>query len=222
MGKLIVIEGIDGTGKSTQYERLCQALLEKNVPFRHLSFPVYEDPSSTLVKMYLAGELGKTPDAVNPYAASTLYACDRFASFKKDWQADYEAGMLFVSCRYTTSNALHQGSKLTGADREAYLDWLFDFEYRLLGIPKPDLVCYLDLDADVAMANLRRREAAGGSVPDIHETDPDYLRRCAAAGAEAADRFGWTRIACAEAAEMRSRDAIFADLRQAVRPFVEE
>lgn len=220
MGKLIVIEGIDGTGKTTQFERLCALLREKSIPHRELSFPCYDDPSSTLVRMYLGGSFGTAPDAVNAYAASAFFACDRYASFKQHWEQDYNDGMLFVSCRYTTSNAIHQGAKLAGDDRRAYLDWLFDYEYRLLGIPAPDRVLLLDCPAEVSTANLRKREASGASTADIHETDTSYLARCAVAAGEAADRFGWQRIPCASDGTMRSPDDIHADICAALSDII--
>jgi len=210
-GKLIVLEGVDGTGKSTQFALLCDALRRRGVTFRELSFPDYADDSSALVRMYLGGEFGGDPDAVSPYAASVFYACDRYASFKRRWQEDWEAGGLCVSCRYTTSNAVHQGAKLAGDERRAYWEWLFDFEYRLLGIPAPDRVILLDLPAQVALANVRER----GEKGDIHEGDADFLARSAEAAREAAQRYGWTVVPCAEGGVMRSREAIHEDLVRA-------
>lgn len=220
MGNLIVIEGIDGTGKSTQYEMLCAELKRRGIPYRNLSFPCYDDESSALVRMYLNKEFGNKPEDVDPYAASVLYACDRFASFRRYWKEDYERGMLFVSCRYTTSNVIHQGSKLRGEERRKYLSWLFDFEYRLMGIPEPSLVCYLQLDAETATGNLRRRESSNGTAPDIHEDDPGYLKNCAEAAQEAAETFGWKIIPCGKNGVMRTRETISADLLAECEPYL--
>ncbi len=212
MGKLFVLEGIDGTGKSTQFELLCAALREKGLKFRQLSFPRYEQDSSALVRQYLAGAFGGSPDAVNPYAASSFYACDRYASYKQDWQADYEAGTLFVSCRYATANAIHQGAKLDGPARAEFLDWLFDYEYRRLGIPAPDRVIFLSLPAELALENIRRRNRDAGGRADIHEADADYLRRCAEAAGEAAARWGWHAVPCAQGGRMRPAADIHGEL----------
>lgn len=141
-GRLIVLEGCDGCGKSTQLALLTEKLREQGGNVRTLSYPVYDSDSSALVRMYLSGKFGKDPSAVNAYAASSFYAVDRCADFLANWKADYDAGALFVSGRYTTSNAVHQGAKLAGDERAAYTDWLFDYEYRLLGLPKPDLVIF--------------------------------------------------------------------------------
>ena len=142
-GTLIVFEGTDGSGKSTQFKLLCDRLQTGGTPFRRLIFPQYQEPSSALLKMYLNGEFGSHPSDVNPYAASTFYAVDRYAAWKKDWGDDYRAGTLILSDRYTTSNAVHQGGKVSPADQPAFFDWLFDFEYHKLGLPEPDLATAL-------------------------------------------------------------------------------
>ena len=124
MGKLIVFEGTDGTGKSTQYARACERLEAQNVRFEKIKFPQYDEPSSALIKMYLAGEFGSDPDAINPYAASTFYAVDRYAGFARGWKDFYDKGGLIVCDRYTTSNAVHQGSKLEGEKQAEFFTWL--------------------------------------------------------------------------------------------------
>lgn len=209
MGKLIVLEGIDGTGKSTQYALLQQYLTAQNISFRALTYPDYADASSTLVRMYLGGEFGSSPDSVNAYAAGTFYAVDRYASFVRYWRDDYNAGKLCLACRYTTSNAVHQGAKLTPAEREAYFAWLRDFEFVKIGIPEPSQVFLLDLPAEIAVNNIRKR----AEKQDIHETDTDYLCRCVESAHAAADYFGWTRIPCCDAdGNMRSREEISGEI----------
>ena len=209
MGKLIVLEGIDGTGKSTQYELLQQYLTAQSIPFRALTYPDYADPSSTLVRMYLAGKFGTSPDSVNAYAAGTFYAVDRYASFVRYWREDYQKGVLCLACRYTTSNAVHQGAKLDPAEREAYFAWLRDFEFTKIGIPEPSQVFLLDLPAEVALNNIRKR----AEKQDIHETDTEYLCRCVESAHDAADYFGWTRILCCDdEGNMRSREDISAEI----------
>ena len=208
-GQLIVIEGTDGSGKSTQFARLCQRAEQEGIPFQRLVFPQYQEESSALIRMYLAGEFGQRPGDVNAYAASAFYAVDRYASWKKVWQNWYENGGLVLADRYTTSNAVHQASKLPEGEREEYFRWLSDFEYRRLGLPEPDLVIYLDLPTGKSVEMLRQREAVTHTKGDIHETDSDYLAACREAALDAAEVYGWKRVACLdEAGEMRSIDSI--------------
>ena len=193
-GKLIVLEGIDGSGKSAQYRRLCARMEKDKIAYNHIVFPRYDQDSSALIRMYLAGEFGTHPDDVNAYTASTFFAVDRFASYKKDWGSTYESGGLFLSDRYTTSNAVHQGSKLADAELPDFFRWLSDLEYEKMGLPRPDLVIYLDVDIETSLARMRRREAKNHTHADIHEQDIEYLRRCLRTAEHAAEFFGWTRI----------------------------
>ena len=158
MGKLIVFEGTDGTGKSTQFALLTKRLQSENIPFRRLQFPQYLEPSSALIRMYLNGEFGDDPNSVNAYAASTFYAVDRYASYQRVWKDDYAAGGLILSDRYTTSNAVHQGGKLEGAAREEFFSWLYDLEFNRMGLPKPDLVLYLDVDLPTSLKRMQHRQ----------------------------------------------------------------
>ena len=166
MGKLIVFEGTDGTGKSTQFALLTKRLQNENVSFRRLQFPQYLEPSSALIRMYLNGEFGENPNDVNAYAASTFYAVDRFASYQRVWKNDYASGGLILSDRYTTSNAVHQGGKLEGKAREEFFSWLYDLEFNRMGLPKPDLVLWLDMPVEIAetLKNLYRT----GEADEIH------------------------------------------------------
>ena len=138
-GKLIVFEGTDGSGKSTQFQALCARVEQTGTPFRRLVFPQYQEPSSALIRMYLGGEFGSRPGDVNPYAASAFYAVDRYASLKKVWGEYYSQGGLILTDRYTTSNAVHQGAKCAPQERPAFLGWLDDFEHDKLGLPRADL-----------------------------------------------------------------------------------
>ena len=211
-GKLIVLEGIDGSGKSTQYRRLCQRMEQLSRPYHSVVFPRYDQESSALVRMYLGGEFGSRPDDVNAYAASAFYAVDRFASFRQDWQQQYCDGGLILADRYTTSNACHQGSKLPDEALAAYFDWLYDFEYNRLELPCPDLVLYLDVELDVALAQMAARRRATGADGDIHEKDAAYLGQCLRAGRRAAAHYGWTRIACLQDGRMRSIEDIHEEI----------
>lgn len=216
MGRLIVLEGVDGTGKTTQFERLAARLRDAGTPVRALTYPDYADESSTLVRMYLSGAFGTDPDAVNPYAAGIFYACDRYASFTRYWKADYEAGTLCLACRYTTSNAVHQGAKLPPAERAAYYAWLEDTEYRKMGIPAPDRVILLDLPLETALANIRSRNEGR----DIHEADEQYLAHAVDSAHTAAAYYGWRVVPCAEGGKMRSRWDIEAEIWENIRDLV--
>ena len=211
MGKLIVIEGLDGSGKATQAKLLAKNLTEVGNTVREVSFPDYASDSSALVKMDLAGQFGTHPDDVNAYAASSFYAVDRYASYKKDWQNVYRNGII-IADRYTTSNAIHQCSKLPPEQWDTFLDWLFDFEYRLLGIPAPDLVVYLKVDPEVSQKLMTERYHGHEEKKDIHEKDMEYLNRCQAAAKYCADRLGWKTIDCAANGRMRSIEEIQADI----------
>ena len=173
-----------------------------------------------MVQEYLDGKLGSHPGDVNAYAASMFYAMDRYASFKQDWGGFYTAGGVVVADRYTTSNAVHQASKLLPEERKAYLDWLFDLEYRLLELPKPDLVIYLDMPTEIAQRMMRRREKATGTHADIHEQDVAYLRQCRENAGEVARLCGWTVISCACGEEPRSMEEIHDQVLAAVEPIL--
>ena len=212
MGKLIVIEGTDGSGKSTQFKLLTDRLAAENRAFQKLVFPQYSEPSSALIRMYLGGEFGSSPSDVNAYAASAFYAVDRYASYKKVWGSWYEQGGLVVSDRYTTSNAVHQASKEAGEKQKDFLKWLYDFEYSKLGLPCPDLTIYLDVPTDFTEAMMRRREADTNTHADIHEQDLAYLATCRRTGRAAAEYYGWTVIDCVRDGAMRSIEDIHEEI----------
>ena len=193
-GKLIVLEGIDGSGKSAQYRRLCARMENSNIDYNHIVFPRYDKDSSALIRMYLSGQFGSRPGDVNPYAATTFYAVDRFASYREDWGKVYESGGLILSDRYTTSNAVHQGSKLPESELPEFFQWLYDLEYVKMGLPKPDLVIYLDVDVETSMSRMARRQQNTHTSADIHEKDAEYLRRCLETARKAADYYGWIKI----------------------------
>lgn len=215
MGKLIVIEGLDGSGKSTQLSLLPDRLSANGIDCRTVSFPDYESDSSALVKMYLAGKFGTKPSDVNPYAASAFYTVDRYASYKSVWGEYYNSGGTVVSGRYTTSNAVHQTSKLPESEWKAFLDWLYDFEYGKIAIPKPDKVIFLDMPVGVSQKLLDMRYSAGGGK-DIHENDTEYLENCRKAAVFTADYSGWSIIPCAAGGEPRSVEEISDDILKEV------
>ena len=216
-GKLIVFEGTDGSGKATQTRLLCQALEQAGIPYQEIDFPRYGKPSAAMVQEYLDGNLGKKPGDVNAYAASMFYAMDRYASYKQDWGPFYEAGGLIVADRYTTSNAVHQASKLPDDERNVYLDWLFDTEYRLLGLPKPELVIYLDMPTEITEKMMRQREQVTGTHADIHEQDEAYLKRCRANAKEVVKTCGWAVINCAAGNAPRTPEDIHREVMDIVK-----
>ncbi len=212
MGKLIVIEGTDGSGKSTQFALLTQRMDQENRPFRRLVFPRYSEESSALIRMYLGGQFGTHPSDVNAYAASSFYAVDRYASYKQDWGKWYEEGGLVLSDRYTTSNAVHQASKEPAEKQAVFLNWLYEFEYDKLGLPRPDLVIYLDVPTDFTEKLMRSREASTNTKADIHEKDMAYLATCRQTGRAAAAHYGWTVISCVKDGQMRSIEDIHQEI----------
>ena len=216
MGKLIVIEGLDGCGKSTQLELLPKALKERGIKCKSVSFPQYESDSSALVKMYLSGRFGNKPGDVNAYAASVFYTVDRYASYKENWGEFYQNGGTVVSGRYTTSNAIHQTSKLPREEWEDFLNWLYDFEYNKIGIPKPDKVIFLDMPVEVSQKLLSNRYEGDEGKKDIHESDIEYLNNCRKAAKFTADYSGWKTISCAKDGEPRSIEDIAADILEEV------
>lgn len=198
MGRLVVLDGLDGSGKSTQLVRLQEYFTQNHIDYRQISFPDYEQPSSALVSMYLRGEFGEAADAVNSYAASSFYAVDRYASYKKFWEEDYKAGRLILAARYTTSNAIHQMGKLPREEWGAYLDWLQEYEYGLLGLPRPDRVIFLDMPLEISQRLLSTRYEGDEAKKDIHERDLNYLRTCRESALYAADKMGWDLVSCGE------------------------
>ena len=217
-GKLIVFEGTDGAGKTTQTRLMTQRLEAEGVSFYEIDFPRYGNPFAQPAELYLQGRLGKHPGDVSAYAATTLYAIDRYASFKEDWGGFYQSGGLILANRYTTSNAVHQAAKLPAGDREEYLRWLFDLEYRRLELPEPDLVIYLDLPTELSVQLLRQRQEATRTAADIHEQDEVYLRQCRENAREIVRKLGWRTVDCSRHGAVRTLEDIHGELWELVRP----
>ena len=219
-GRLIVFEGTDGSGKSTQFKALCDRLAKQGTNYEKLVFPQYKEPSSALIRMYLAGEFGSRPGDVNPYAASAFYAVDRYASMKKVWGDYYKDGGLILADRYTTSNAVHQSAKLPEGERDSFCRWLDEFEHDRLELPRADLVLYLDMPTDFAVKLLRSREQATNTTADIHEVDDGYLSTCRTAALQAAKVLGWTVIPCVKDGKLRSIEEIHDQIWSLVAPLL--
>ena len=219
-GKLIVFEGTDGSGKSTQFKAMCSRLAAEGHTYENLVFPQYKEPSSALIRMYLSGEFGSRPGDVNPYAASAFYAVDRYASMKKVWGQRYEQGGLIVADRYTTSNAVHQSAKLPEGEREEFCRWLDEFEHDRLELPRPDLVVYLDMPTEWSVKLLRSREQNTNTQADIHEVDADYLATCRTAALQAAKVLGWTVIPCVQDGVLRTVEDIHEQIWDLIAPIL--
>lgn len=196
--RLAVIEGLDGCGKSTQFELSAKKLIEKGIRVKAISFPDYEQPSSALVRMYLDGKLSDSADEINAYAAASFYAVDRYASYKQFWEKDYKNGTFILAARYVTSNLIYQMSKLEKAHWDEFVDWLYDYEYERLGLPKPDKVIFLDMPLEVSQKLLAGRYNGDESKKDIHEANIEYMKRCRDAAYFSANKLGWEIIDCSD------------------------
>ena len=207
-GKLIVIDGLDGSGKATQAQRLYDTLIQKKMKVFKYSFPNYESKSSAPVKMYLNGEISENVDDVNAFAASTFFAVDRYVSYMTQWKAHYDNGAFIILDRYTTSNAIHQAVKISPDMRDEFLDWLIDFEYRKMEIPKPDLVIYLDVNPKISQKLLEKRYNGDKSKKDIHEKNIGYINACRPVALDFAKKQGWRIIKCDDGERLMAVDMI--------------
>ena len=216
-GKLIVIEGLDGSGKATQTEKLYQTLKNSGEDVLKLSFPNYESDSSALVKMYLDGTFGKNADDVNAYAASSFYAVDRVAGFLEFWKKDYYQGKIILADRYVTSNIIYQMSKVEENVRDAFIEWTEDYEYNKLALPKPSVVIYLDVAPEISQRLMTSRYNGDETKKDIHEKNVKFLLSCRECAMYAAKKSGWNVISCTENGEMRTVDDIAKDIIKIVK-----
>lgn len=195
---LIVLEGLDGSGKSTQFELLSEHFKENNISFKAISFPDYDQPSSELVKMYLRGEFSKSAGDVNAYAASSFYAVDRYASYKKFWEKDYRSGTLILAARYVTSNCIYQMVKLEKKHWQEYINWLCEYEYGKLELPQPDLVIFLDMPVEVSQKLMTARYGGDETKKDIHEANVEFLKKCREAALFSAKALNWKVVECSK------------------------
>lgn len=198
MKKLIIIEGLDGSGKSTQIALLEKYFENLSVPFKKIKLPDYESPSSTLVNMYLGGEFGSNADDVNAYAAGAFYAVDRFASYKLNWGKDYENGKLILADRYATSNLIYQMEKIERDEWDEFIEWTSDFEYNKIGIPKPDLVIFLDMPVEVSQRLMTSRYNGDEGKKDVHEVNVEFLNKCRESAFYAAEKQNWKIVSCSD------------------------
>lgn len=200
-GKLFVIDGTDGSGKQTQFNKLKERLDQENIDYKTVSFPNYDSPSASLVKMYLSGEFGKNAKDVSPYIASTFYAADRYATFKKEYEEYYNNGGIILADRYTTANMVHQAGKIDNKEElEKFLDWLWDFEFNLYGLPVPTEVFFLNMPVEKSLELIKDRDNkfTNTAQKDIHESDVNHLKDAHKAACYVAKKYNWYEINCVD------------------------
>lgn len=220
MGKLIVIEGTDSSGKETQTRKLYERLEKEITNVRKLSFPNYKSPACEPVKMYLAGAFGDNALDINPYPVSTMFAIDRYASYKMEWEKFYQDGGIIVTDRYTTSNMVHQASKIESIDKKnEYLDWLEELEYSKMGIPRPDLIIFLNMPTETAAELMaqRKNKITGKDIKDIHEKDISYLKKSYENACNIAKKYNWLEIKCVENGRLKTIDEIGEEIFSVVK-----
>ncbi len=220
MGKLIVIDGTDGSGKQTQMELLENKLKEENIDYRKVSFPNYDSESSSLVKMYLSGEFGNDAQEISPYIASTFYAADRYATYKKDLEEYYENGGLILADRYTTANMVHQAGKIKDEEeRKKFLNWLYDLEFNIYKIPMPTKVFFLNMPPEYALKLIehRKNKFSGEEKKDIHERSKNHIQDSYNAACKVAKDYNWCEINCINNGEIRTREEISEEIFKVVK-----
>ena len=225
MGKLFVIDGTDGSGKQTQFEELKKRLDKENIEYKTVSFPNYDSPSSGLVKMYLSGEFGEDPKAVNAYVASTFCAADRFATFKKDYEEYYKNGGIILADRYTTANMVHQAGKIIDPiERDKFLDWLWDFEFNLYGLPVPTKVFFLNMPIEKSIELMKNRENkfSHTATKDIHERNKEHLEDSHKAACYVAKKYDWCEINCVKDDNIRTIEDIHEEIYSEIKKYIGE
>lgn len=222
----VIDSGVDGSGKDVQTKKLLQRLKDEGLSVYYQSFPDYETPTCSAVKMYLAGEFGKDAEAINPRTASTFFAIDRYASYKTKWEKYYkgeDAVDVILFDRYVTSNMVHQAVKISDEnERNEYLDWLYDLEYKYNQIPEPDCVIFLNMPPDMSQKLIANRanKITGESQKDIHESNVEYLFKCYENALDIADKYEWNKITCVENDRLRTIDEIHEDVYSIVKKYI--
>ena len=223
MGKIFVIDGTDGSGKQTQLEKLKNRFEGEKIDYKAVSFPNYDSPSSSLVKMYLSGEFGENAKQVSPYIASTFYAADRYATFKKEYEGYYNSGGIILADRYTTSNMVHQAGKIESEEeREKFLNWLWDFEFNLYGLPVPTKVFFLNMPPEYATKLMKDREnkITHEEKKDIHERDEKHMQASYNEACKLAKKYDWCEIKCVENNEIRTIDDIHEEIFKKIKKYI--
>ena len=223
MGSLFVIDGTDGSGKQTQFMKLQERLKSEGIEYKTVSFPNYDSPSSSLVKMYLSGEFGTNAKEISPYIASTFYAVDRYATFKKDLEEYYNKGGIILADRYTTANMVHQAGKISDIEeREKFLNWLWDFEFNLYSLPIPTEVFFLNMPVDTALELIENRQNKfdNNAKKDIHERDKNHLIDAHEAACYVAKKYNWYEIECVENNKLRTIEDIHEEIYKEIRKHI--
>ena len=223
MGKLFVIDGTDGSGKQTQFQKLQESLTKDGIDYKVVSFPNYDSPSSSLVKMYLSGEFGENAKEISPYIASTFYAADRYATFQKGYKKYYEDGGIILADRYTTGNMIHQAGKIKDEEeREKFLNWLWDFEFNLYGLPVPSEVFFLNMPIENAVDLIKNRENkfTHQDKKDIHERDINHLKDAYEAACDVSKKYNWYEIKCVKNNEIRTIEDIHQEIYKEVKKHI--
>lgn len=219
-GKLIIIEsGSDASGKATQTKKLFNRLEQDGYKVKKVEYPNYKSESSALVKMYLNGDFGKNAEDVDPYVASTFFAADRYASFKTEWEEFYNNDGIIIADRYTTSNMVHQASKMDENERDKFINWLFDYEFNLYKIPEPDCVVFLNVPIEYSkkLMENRKNKFTGEDKKDIHESDISYLSKSYENSLYIANKYNWNKINCIENENLRSIESIHEEIYNIVK-----
>ena len=225
MGYLIAIEGVDGSGKETQTRLLHERMKEIKKDTILVTFPNYSSDSSGPVKMYLNGSLGENARDVNAYIASTLFAVDRYASFRSEWRGLYGDGGLVIADRYVSANMIHQASKIRDiTERDKFLNWLYDLEYRFYGIPEPDMVFFLDVPLEFRnqLVKGRKNKITGDEKQDIHEKDINHITESYTSSQHVIDKYGWVRVNCIRDGRLRSIEDINDEIYLKVTELLKE
>ena len=223
MGKLFVIDGTDGSGKQTQFEKLKESLSKDKVDYKVVSFPNYDSPSSALVKMYLSGEFGNNAKDVSPYVASTFYAVDRFATFKKEFQEYYNKGGIILADRYTTANMVHQAGKIDDLiERDKFLNWVEDFEFNICGLPRPTEVFFLNMPPEKSLELIKNRENKFSHTQnkDIHEKDVNHIIDSYNAACYVSKKYNWLKVDCIRDGKLRTIEDIHEEIYKEVKKHI--
>ena len=223
MGKIFVIDGTDGSGKQTQFNRLQERLEKEKIEYKTVSFPNYDSPSSSLVKMYLSGEFGENAKEISPYVASTFYAADRYATFKKDLEQYYNNGGILLADRDTPANMVHQAGKIKDKEeREKFLDWLWDFEFNLYKLPVPTKTFFLNMPPEYAIKLMENRENkfTHQEQKDIHERDKSHIVDSYEAACSLVEKYNWYEVKCVKDNQIRSIEEIHEEIYQEIRKYI--
>ena len=223
MGKLFVIEGTDSSGKQTQLEELKRRFEKEKIEYKSVSFPNYESNSSELVKIYLSGELAENPKEISPYIASTFYAADRYVTFKREYEKYYNNGGIILADRYTTSNMVHQAGKIEDAEeRKKFLDWLWDFEFNLYGLPVPTQVIFLNMPTEYAIKLMKNRKNkfTNEENKDIHERNLEHLKDAYNEALKVSKKYNWYEIKCIKDNRIRTIDDIHEEIFKEIKKFL--